>query len=229
MGLNKDLHPYGIIFKDNSLSSSSSSSGGGGGGPITSLAVDREGGKDITSTNIDAVKKVLGEYLGDYVASGLSVMGECTNCCPLSPLFHLHLHLHPNVLHLLTPYDTHTTHHRMPLPPRAGLLGGETEAVLVIHTPSGLLLSASYCGADESAACQSSDALNKEAKEHIGITQQCLKVHRQGKTDTFSTRLKDKSKPNITFTCVASNDVGQGKEWRSMKAAALKKYEDSRA
>ena len=99
--------------------------------------------------------------------------------------------------------------------------------MLLRHSATGLLLSAAY-GDDKGggAQCQSSDKLNKEAK---GLIQRDLElelelpqnliIRHDDKTGMFTTNMRSAS--NIIFELYEQSEVGQGKTWPGLKAAAI--------
>ena len=96
--------------------------------------------------------------------------------------------------------------------------------MLLRHSATGLLLSAAY-GDDKGggAQCQSSDKLNKEAKDLIRLEMpKNLIIRRKGETAEFTTNMR--SGDDITFELYAQSEVGQGKTWPDLKAAAIAEY-----
>ena len=95
--------------------------------------------------------------------------------------------------------------------------------MLLRDPATGLLLSGSYGGySSDIAQCQSSNALNLEAKSILGIVVQCLMVSRIDDTDSFTTNMR--SGANFTFELLEQSEVGQGQEWPALKAAAIAAY-----
>ena len=98
--------------------------------------------------------------------------------------------------------------------------------MLLRHPATGLLLSAAYGHRDGAAQCQSSDTLNKEAK---GLIQRDLElelelpqnliIRHDDKTGMFTTNMRSAS--NIIFELYEQCEVGQGKTWPGLKAAAI--------
>ena len=93
--------------------------------------------------------------------------------------------------------------------------------MLLRHSATGLLLSAAY-GDDKGggAQCQSSDTLNKLAKDLIKLgLPSNLRVSRKGETAEFSTNMR--SGGDIIFELHAQSEVGQCATWPGLKAAAI--------
>ena len=93
--------------------------------------------------------------------------------------------------------------------------------MLLRHSATGLLLSAAYGDDKGGAQCQSSDKLNKEAKDLIRLELPSnLRVNRKGETAEFTTNMRSGG-GDIIFELYAQSEVGQCATWPDLKKAAI--------